>query len=160
MNDEKIFLVLLLISFGIISCKSSYNKIGSKNANYIPYYLKVYEADSLFIIGNYQKSFEILDNLFKRYESVNMNNYVEYGTYLNVAVLSNNNSDLKSKVKNAYLKYGGITTISKNSNELRMKLNELSLLSNAAIKLIEVFILMTWPWLKIESTSKLKIIFI
>ncbi len=40
--------MFFLISISFISCKS-YQKIGSKNSNYIPYYLKVYKADSLFL---------------------------------------------------------------------------------------------------------------
>lgn len=75
-------LVLFTILFFLISCKSSYTKIGDKDANYIPYYLKVYEADSLFIVGDYQRSYEILDSLFKKYESLDMKPYYEYKTYL------------------------------------------------------------------------------
>lgn len=53
-----------------------------KELNYIPYYLKVYEADSLYITKNYQKSYGILDSLFQRYEPINMDVYYEYLTYL------------------------------------------------------------------------------
>lgn len=90
---KKIFLVLILISFGIISCKSSYNKIGSKNANYIPYYLKVYEADSLFVVGSYQGSYDILDNLFKKYEPINTFKFDEYGTFCKLKIILNKKLD-------------------------------------------------------------------
>ncbi|HSD14690.1 MAG TPA: hypothetical protein VLB74_08585 [Flavobacterium sp.] len=53
-----------------------------KERNYIPYYLKVYEADSLYITKNYQRSYAILDSLFQKYEPINMDVYYEYLTYL------------------------------------------------------------------------------
>lgn len=52
-----------------------------KEINYIPYYLKVYEADSLYIIGEYERSYTILDSLFKSYEPLDLPIYQEYVTY-------------------------------------------------------------------------------
>lgn len=75
-------LVLFTILFFLISCKSSYTKIGNKNANYIPYYLKVYEADSLYLVGDYQRSYEILDSLFKKYEPVDVWVVFPYRNYI------------------------------------------------------------------------------
>lgn len=69
----------------LLSCKSSYTKIGHKNANYIPYFQKMYEADSLLLTENYQRSYEILDSLFKKYEPVNSEN--EYFTYVTCKIV-------------------------------------------------------------------------
>ncbi|WP_026979222.1 hypothetical protein [Flavobacterium tegetincola] len=85
---KKIFLGVFII-FLFFSCKSSCTKIGSKNANYIPYYLKVYEADSLFVVGNYQDSYDILDNLFKKYEPINTFKFDEYSTFCKLKIILN-----------------------------------------------------------------------
>lgn len=86
---KKIAFLGLLISLGLFSCKSNYTRIGDKNANYIPYYLKVYEADSIYILGNYEGSYKILDSLFKKYEPVNMPIYFEFENYIKMAVKFN-----------------------------------------------------------------------
>lgn len=81
-----VFMLLLAISF---SCKTSEVK-KSKTAgevNYIPYYLKVYEADSLHLVGNYKQSQSILDSLFKKFEPVNLSFYNEYFTYYKNKIL-------------------------------------------------------------------------
>jgi len=82
--------LMVVVSLGLFSCKSNYTRIGDKNANYIPYYLKVYEADSLYIIGEYKSSYEILDSLFKKFEPVNMPIYSEYEQYIKLAYRFNN----------------------------------------------------------------------
>lgn len=74
--------LLIIIFFVLFSCKSSFTKIGDKNANYIPYYLKVYEADSLYLEGRTKDSYVILNNLFNKYEPINMDIYEEYYTFL------------------------------------------------------------------------------
>jgi hypothetical protein len=101
---------IFIVIISMVSCKSGYTKIGSKNANYIPYYLKVYEADSLFIVGEYQKSYEILDDLFKKYEPIEIQGYYEYSNYIMAAVLSNNTKNLKKKAKLGYIYNGGINS--------------------------------------------------
>lgn len=96
---KAIGLVILLLSSGtglFFSCKAkTVNKQGAnvKELNYIPYYLKVYEADSLYITKNYQRSYEILDSLFQKYESLNMVNYYEVNRYYQMKIL------LKKKIK-------------------------------------------------------------
>src|SRR5690554_5781856 len=82
MKIQKTVIVFSIILLALVSCKSSYTKIGDKDANYIPYYLKVYEADSLFIVGNYQRSYEILDSLFKKYEPVDVWIVFPYRNYI------------------------------------------------------------------------------
>lgn len=75
------FLIIVFLFLSLVSCKSNYTRIGDKNANYIPYYLKVYEADSLNLVGEYKRSNEILDSLFKKFEPVNLSFYNEYFTF-------------------------------------------------------------------------------
>lgn len=88
MNNKIIFKIIgltIFFLFLIQSCKTKNNVADLKTiqeVNYIPYYLKVYEADSLFIIGNYDRSYEILDSLFKKFEPIDMDIYYEYKTYL------------------------------------------------------------------------------
>lgn len=77
----KLFIIFVLLS----SCKSTYTKIGDKEANYIPYFSKMYEADSLYLVENYQRSYEILDSLFKKYEPVNSED--EYFTYITCKIM-------------------------------------------------------------------------
>lgn len=78
---KNIFFFTIIFTLSLYSCKSNYTRIGDKNANYIPYYLKVYEADSLNLVGEYKRSNEILDSLFKKYEPINLSFYNEYYTY-------------------------------------------------------------------------------
>ncbi len=97
----KIYYLILLVFFGFISCKSTYTRIGDKNANYIPYFLKVYEADSLYLAGNYERSYQILDSLFKNYEPINLSLYFEYEKYIKRSAQFNKvkNEDVKKIVK-------------------------------------------------------------
>jgi len=88
-----------------VSCKTNYTRIGDKNANYIPYYLKVYEADSLYIVGEYESSFQILSQLFKNYEPINISGYYEYKTYIASSIGSNKELK-KGKVNDLIAKYG------------------------------------------------------
>lgn len=107
---KKTVILLGIMLTALVSCKSSYTKIGDENANYIPYYLKVYEADSLFIVGDYERSYEILDSLFKKYEPVEMEGYYEYSSYVFSAVLSRKNKNLKKLAKTGYINNGGLNT--------------------------------------------------
>jgi len=65
-------IIIVMSVLLLISCKSSYTKIGDKKANYIPYYLKVYEADSLYYAKNYTNYKKELENLFAKYEPINI----------------------------------------------------------------------------------------
>lgn len=102
------FLIVVFLFLCLISCKSNYIRIGDKNANYIPYYLKINKADSLFIVGNYKRSFEITDSLFKKFEPINLEGYSEYMTHISSAVASNNFDRLKKKIKKSFVYYGAV----------------------------------------------------
>ncbi len=86
---SKIVFLLMSALICLLSCKSNYTRIGDKNANYLPYYLKVYEADSLYIVKDYNRSYKILDNLFKKYEPIQMKNYYELTSYYKLKIILN-----------------------------------------------------------------------
>jgi len=93
---KKIIYTLLLILF--FSCSSNIET--SKKVpklNYIPYYLKVYEADSLFLANNYKESFKKLDSLFKKFKRINV--LEEQQLYIKSAYLSNQKIDYKKQFK-------------------------------------------------------------
>lgn len=105
------FWLLVIISCLLLSCKAKQHVMKSeikKEINYIPYYLKVYEADSLSIIGDYENSYRILHDLFKVYKPINITGYYECGTYLVSAYMTNHTEDISQKVREYYLKYGEI----------------------------------------------------
>lgn len=100
----KNIIVVIGVFVILISCKSSYTHIGDKNANYIPYYLKVNEADSLFLVDEFDKSHKILDSLFQKYEPANTDNFYEYGTYLMSCVAVNDTIGIKKKMAYSFEK--------------------------------------------------------
>jgi len=94
-----------------------------KSLNYIPYYLKVYEADSLFYTNNYTESYAILNYLFKTYKPVNMLAYREYETYVRLAVLLNKKLDKKT-VLNLFSDYGIVLQQVKKDSLLNVAINK------------------------------------
>jgi hypothetical protein len=91
--------LLIIITISIFySCKSTINNKKETEINYIPYYLKVYEADSLYLVKNYTKSYQILDSLFKIYEPLNLESYKEYETYISCAFQLNKKIDYKKMI--------------------------------------------------------------
>lgn len=98
--------VIVISSLILIFCCSGSkqalitNKEAVKEVNYIPYYLKVYEADSLYIIGNYQRCFEILDSLSEKYELLNPIMTRDMELYAKTAYLTGNYKILKPTIKN------------------------------------------------------------
>lgn len=115
----KFKIVLVSVLVFLISCKSNYTCIGDKKANYIPYYLKVYEADSLFLVNDFEGSYKILDSLFKRYEPINMGGYYEYGNYLASSVMIGKTKNINNKIKKSYTDFGGIPIYHYDSSKLK-----------------------------------------
>lgn len=81
--------LFMILSFLCFSCGDKTlvaNKIqkpkDKKDLNYIPYYTKIYKADSLYIVGNYERSYELLDSLFKIYKPLNQGMINELEKYL------------------------------------------------------------------------------
>ncbi|SFU27189.1 hypothetical protein SAMN05216480_10198 [Pustulibacterium marinum] len=84
------------------------NTTPKNNLNYISdnYYVGVYKADSLFIKGDYEKSYTILDDLFKEFTPVNMEIYNEYKTYVKASYIAGNASETFQHFKNLITTYG------------------------------------------------------
>ncbi len=105
-------IVLLFIAFIVlISCKSkvidkSISINNKEEVNYIPYYLKVYEADSMRLVGNYKQSNQILDSLFNKYEPINLGFYNEYFIYLSNMVRLNEFEKFDLVLKKAIQVFG------------------------------------------------------
>ena len=101
--------ILFLILVVLISCKSKYRIVEQpvlKETNYIPYYLKMYEADSLRLIGNHKQAQHILDSLFKKFEPLNQDSYGEYVFFLSNKVVLNDFKNIDKVLKNAISNYG------------------------------------------------------
>ena len=107
---KKIILFLFTMTGILISCKTKHieSKISrnEKGVNYIPYYLKVYVADSLHLIGKYKESNHILDSLFKKFEPLNQESYGEYITYLKNKILLNDLKKIDFVLKRAIQDFG------------------------------------------------------
>ena len=108
---KKIIAFLFIMTGILISCKSKVIEkkvpvVENKEVNYIPYYLKVTEADSLYLIGNYKRSYQILDSLFKKYEPLKMTAYDEYFTYYRNKVLLNDFDNIDKVLKKLVINYG------------------------------------------------------
>lgn len=108
-----VILLAYIITFLLFSCKTGFTHIGGKNANYIPYYIKVYEADSLFLSENYRGSYKILDSLFKKYEPINLPEYNEYTTYIACSYILKE-KNLSKKIKKGYSKFNNLGLWHKN----------------------------------------------
>jgi hypothetical protein len=90
----------------LISCKSTYSEIGDKEANFIPYYLKVYEADSLYYACNYTKYKTELEDLFHKYEPINIMSYFEYEKYVKTLIIIDNDKKYKKELENLISNFG------------------------------------------------------
>jgi hypothetical protein len=135
--------VLILIIVVVISCKSakpieSINKstiaTNYEKLNYINYFVKINEADSLYLVDDFKGSYEILDSIFKIYAPLNSDNYVEYGVYLNSAVMTGNLKNIEDKVRFAYLNFGNIQTHHKNGFEMYLAVNKIAKITDGEIK--------------------------
>ena len=128
-----LFSVSIILFF---SCNSKMLQVDNEkiktenNIDYIPYYLKVYEADSLYLTNNFQRSYEILDSLFKVYEPLNIDNYAEYSVYLNCCLKSGHFENLREKVIYGLTHFGGIQTLHKDSRKMYLELKDKTSISN------------------------------
>ena len=109
---KKVALLVLIMLFLLFSCKTkqvqenNMEVLEKKEVNYIPYYLKVYEADSLYLVYNFEGSYKILDELFKYYEPLNTEKYKEFETYISCCYKLNKNIDLKKLFTKSIEFYG------------------------------------------------------
>ncbi len=75
--------LFLAASLFLTSCQIKPNK------DYLAggYYSSVYEADSLYIAKEYEKSYEIFDRTFSNFEPIDMDVYNEVSTYVKLKVI-------------------------------------------------------------------------
>lgn len=135
MKIKQILLLFCLITV-VLSCKNSYSHIGDKNANYIPYYLKVYKADSLYKAGNHIDSFAILDSLFKKYEPIQVLHIYEIDMYLELMILNKIDNDKKVRKLLKYLIVKHGYNLSKFNDKHWVLLKEKSKLSTKKIAIL------------------------
>lgn len=102
-SNKLISFYFVLISFS--SCAIN-NGDGNKklDIDYRSYYPIVVEADSLYLVGEYDKSFEKLDLLFKNYEPLVFNEEIQL--YIKLSVLTRNKINKKKYFKLIMRKYG------------------------------------------------------
>lgn len=99
------FITVLLLLFACAVKQPKQTIVDNKkDVNYIPYYLKVYEADSLYLVGDYKGSYEILDSLFKEKTSYNILN--EVNTYLKSAYFLNERESVNLTIKKLIKEFG------------------------------------------------------
>ena len=73
----------LVVALALTSCQTK------PNIDYLAggYYASVYEADSLYIIKEYEKSYEIFDKTFSTFEPIDIDVYNEVSTYVKLKVI-------------------------------------------------------------------------
>ena len=133
---KKVGFIVLILFLIFISCKSKdavIVKATEKDVNYIPYYLKVYEADSLYLTNNFEKSYQILDDLFREYEPLNVDGWYEYSNYIASSVMSGHIKDIKGKVLKGFKEFGGIGSYHNNSFMFKDSILKVSKISNKEI---------------------------
>lgn len=116
-------IIFLLFIITIVSCKSSYTKIGDENANYIPYYLKVYDADSLYYANDFKSYKKILKEIFKNYEPINIPFYWEYEKYVASSIILNKSGNYDKELEQLIEYYGYSLQKIKNDSILSIALN-------------------------------------
>ena len=108
---RRIITLLFLVFIMMISCKSKvidkgFSENNIEEINYIPYYLKINEADSMRLVGNFKRSYQILDSLFNKYEPLQLSFYNEYFYYYRIKILLNDFDDIDKVVKKVVSDYG------------------------------------------------------
>jgi len=99
-------IALIFTIFLLMSCKTKHVTQKEKSLNYIPYYLQVYKADSLFLTKNHKQSYDILDKLFKRYKPLNQDLYYEYETYVKSATILDKKINYKNSIEKLVGEFG------------------------------------------------------
>lgn len=111
-NEMRRTIIVFVALCFIASCRSkkatpeNYIVKVEKETNYIPYFLKVYEADSLYLVKDYQKSYVILESLFKKFKPLNTEQYKEYETYVACAYAINAKLKFKDTILKSIENYG------------------------------------------------------
>jgi hypothetical protein len=138
-------IVLLFLGFLVlISCKSKVIDktnlfIETKEVNYIPYYLKVYEADSLYLIKEYGKSHKILDSLFRIFTPLNTEQYKEYETYISCAFALQKKINFKDSILKSIENYGSNARYIKYDSLMNLAFNNAEISSDNILRSTELY---------------------
>jgi len=129
MNGRKIFLnVIVGSSLILLFCCSGSKKVvlqeEANEVNYIPYYLKVYEADSLYWAANYSRSYNILDSLFNKYQPVNL--FEEINQFLVSALKLNKIKGKEKYIELIFKEWGFIREDFENYPEIELLCKKLN----------------------------------
>ena len=127
------FLLFIFTITTFYSCKSTLNNKKKTEINYIPYYLKVYEADSLFLTNNFEKSFKVLDSLFRKIKPLNIQNYNEFSNYIASAAMIKKTDSIDFYIKKGISEFGSIDFFHPNKKEIKAKIQESSKISKVEL---------------------------
>ncbi|WP_234110014.1 MULTISPECIES: hypothetical protein [Chryseobacterium] len=105
-SKQNITFLTFLILISVLSCKSKQLSENQKEVNYIPYYLEVYKADSLRIIGKNKEAFVKLDSLFKIYKPLNQIYLYEMSNYVRLAELEKRKENIRPVLENLIKDWG------------------------------------------------------
>ena len=121
--------LIIFIGSMLFNCSFKKDELKSnEKINYIPYYLKVYEADSLFLIKKHKNSYQILDSIFEKYKPLNQTTIFEYETYVKLSFLfDKKKSSMNAKFEKLISEFGYDKSYFKEDdvlNNLYIKLND------------------------------------
>ncbi|HIP34064.1 MAG TPA: hypothetical protein EYG89_05005 [Bacteroidia bacterium] len=121
--------MIIFIGLMLFNCSFKKDELKSnEKINYIPYYLKVYEADSLFLIKKHKNSYQILDSIFEKYKPLNQTTIFEYETYVKLSFLfDKKKSSMNAKFEKLISEFGYDKSYFKEDdvlNNLYIKLND------------------------------------
>lgn len=142
---KKITILIITFLLILISCKSKLTnnnfdkKMSDKEINYIPYYLKVYEADSLYLVKDYNRSYTILDSLFRKFKPLNLEKYKEYETYISCAFVLNKKFNIKDSILQSIEKYGSNTRYFKYDSLMNLAYKNSRISDEEAFKATKIY---------------------
>ncbi len=121
--------IILFFSILLISCNSNRklsavsDNIIQKEVNYIPYYLKIDQAQQLYKKGEREKCFLMLDSLFNHYKPINSLFIDELEMYCELAIEYNKKDKLEKVVDILISDYGYNIAAYKDERWVKIKNN-------------------------------------
>jgi hypothetical protein len=131
------FIVLISCKFKVIDKINSF--VETKEVNYIPYYLKVYEADSLYLVKDYKNSYKILDSLFKEFKPLNTEQYKEYETYISCAFALRKKINFRDSILKSIENYGSNARYINNDSLMNLAFNNAEISSDNILRSTELY---------------------
>ena len=132
MKKIGLFIALIILAASCIPKKSAVEIAPKKEADYIPYYLKMEEAKLLYAKKENRKCFELLDSLFNKYKPINTLFIDELEMYAELALEFNKKDKLDQIVSILIDDYG--YNVAEYEGELWENLRKESKLPPGALK--------------------------